>query len=80
MFPPSPLIQLNFPPSEFEMTGGGVGEGVGLGLAARAVLLRKPNDPGSVLAPMVSAIVRRASRRLKPTGWDGEVWHMPEIR
>jgi hypothetical protein len=66
MFPPAPVIKLNFPPSEVETIAGMLGAALGLGLAARAEELRKPNAPGSAAPPRVSATVRRTARRVQP--------------
>jgi len=69
MFPPAPVIRLNFPPRELETIGGALGDALGLGLAARALGLRKLTAPGNAVPPRVSTTVRNASRRVKPEPW-----------
>src|SRR5437762_14253823 len=68
MFPPAPVIRLNFPPRELETIGGALGDALGLGLAARAPGLRKLKAPGN-------AEIGRASCRERVWGWgdDGGV-------
>src|SRR5438874_5484724 len=69
MFPPAPVIRLNFPPRELETIRGAVGDALGLGLAARAPGLRKLKAPGNAVPPRVNRTVRNASRRVKPEPW-----------